>query len=62
MRKLVDITGLAEELPFTVRYLRCLVAERKIPFIRLGHKTLRFDVEKVQKALERFEVKEVGAK
>jgi excisionase family DNA binding protein len=62
MTKLVDITGLAEELPFTVRYIRVLVAEGKIPYYRLGHKTLRFDVEKVQKALERFEIKAVDAK
>ena len=62
MKRLVNITTLAEELPFTVRYLRVLVAERKIPFYRMGHKTLRFDVEKVQKALARFEIKEVDAK
>jgi excisionase family DNA binding protein len=62
MKKLVDITGLAEELPFTVRYLRVLVSERKIPCYRFGHKTVRFDPEKVKAALERFEIKAVNAK
>jgi hypothetical protein len=39
-----------------------LVRKRKIPYLRLGHRTLRFDWPKVQAALERFEVKEVGRK
>lgn len=33
-----------------------LMRSRKIPFLRLGHRTVRFDWEKVQAALARLEV------
>jgi len=36
------------------------MAGRKIPYLKCGHRTLLFDPEKVQKALERFEVHAVG--
>jgi hypothetical protein len=32
---------------------------RKIPHLRIGHRTVLFDVEKVKAALARFEVKAV---
>lgn len=37
-----------------------LMRTKHIPFLRLGHRTVRFDWPKVEKALARFEVKEVG--
>ena len=43
-----------------VRTLRTFMVARKIPFLKLGHRTVLFDPEKVDKALERFEVQEVG--
>ena len=39
-----------------------LVRKRKIPVIRLGHRTVRFDFVKVEAALERLELKAVGQK
>jgi excisionase family DNA binding protein len=39
---LVDITRAAERLGVTVRYMRRLVAERRIPYVKFGH-LLRFD-------------------
>lgn len=52
-RELADETGLG------TRLIDSLVKKRAIPFLRLGHKTLRFDPAKVRAALDRFTVKEV---
>ena len=62
MSKLTDIHGLSEQSGLPIRKLRSFVAARKIPFLKCGHRTLLFDVEKVNKALARFEVPAVGAK
>jgi hypothetical protein len=62
MAKLLDINGLSEYKGLPVRKLRHFVATRKIPFLKCGHRTLLFDPEKVDKALQRFEVPAVGAK
>ena len=37
-----------------------MMRTKRIPFLRLGHRTVRFDWPKVEKALARFEVKEAG--
>jgi len=39
---LMDIAGVAERLGVTVRHVRRLVAERRIPFVKWGH-LIRFD-------------------
>ena len=39
---LIDITGLAGTLGTTVRHVRRLVAEKQIPYIKVGH-LVRFD-------------------
>ncbi len=39
---LVDIDAIAEKLGVTVRHVRRLVAERRIPYVNWGH-LLRFD-------------------
>jgi hypothetical protein len=62
MRKLVDIEKLSKETGFPIRTLRSFIAAGKIPFFKIGHRTMRFDPEKVERALARFEVKEVDAK
>jgi hypothetical protein len=36
------------------------MAARKIPFLKLGHRTILFDPKKVDDALQRFEVKAVS--
>ena len=43
---LLDITGVAEHLGVSVRHVRRLVAERRIPFVKWGH-LLRFDPEEI---------------
>jgi hypothetical protein len=62
MSKLTDIHGLSEQSGLPIRKLRTFVAARKIPFLKCGHRTLLFDVEKVNKALARFEVPAAGTK
>jgi len=62
MGKLLNIFELSEQKGRPVRQLRTFVAERKIPFLKLGHRTLLFDPEKVDKALARFEIPAVSAK
>jgi hypothetical protein len=59
-RKLVNIVGLSQHNGVPVRTLRTFMAARKIPFLKCGYRTILFDLEKVDKALERFEVQEVG--
>ncbi|MPY94130.1 MAG: helix-turn-helix domain-containing protein [Acidimicrobiia bacterium] len=39
---LIDIAAAAERLGVSVRYVRRLVAQRRIPYVKLGH-YLRFD-------------------
>jgi len=52
---------LAQVLGLSVRGVESLRKNRRIPAIKLGHRTYRYDVEAVQRALERFTVREVGA-
>jgi excisionase family DNA binding protein len=52
---LLDITGVAERLGVTVRHVRRLVAERRIPFIKWGG-LLRFDPLEVDAWLDRHRV------
>ncbi len=48
-------------LPST-RMVDELMRKRKIPFLKLGHKTIRFEWPKVKAAIEKFEHKAVGQK
>ena len=57
-RDLIDVSAAAERLGVSVRYVRRLVAERRIPYFKLGH-LLRFDVEEVDAWLERAKVSEI---
>jgi excisionase family DNA binding protein len=36
------------------------IAQKRIPYFRLSPRLMRFDLRKVQIALERYEVKEIG--
>jgi hypothetical protein len=60
--KLVNIATLSEHNGVPVRTLRTFMAARKIPFLKCGHRTVLFDPEKVDQALQRFEVQEVGSR
>jgi excisionase family DNA binding protein len=51
-RKLIAITQVAERLGVSVRYVRRLVHERRIPFIKLGH-LVRFDPDEIDAWIER---------
>ncbi len=48
---------LAKHLGVSVRGVEGFMAARKIPYYTLGHRTVRFDLEKVMVALGSFEVK-----
>ncbi len=48
---LLDIAGVAARLGVEVRYVRRLVAEARIPYIKLGH-LLRFDPAEVEAWLD----------
>ena len=37
-----------------------LVRRRKIPVVRLGHRTVRFQLDRVREALGRLEVRAIG--
>jgi hypothetical protein len=60
MGKLLNVYGLSEARGIPVRTLRSFVAAKKIPFFKCGHRTILFDLAKVDAALARYEVKEVG--
>ena len=62
MAKLLDIFELSESNGRPVRQLRTFIAEKKIPYFKLGHRTLLFDPVKVEKALQRFEIKAADLK
>ena len=61
MSKLVNIGGLSAQKGIPIRTLRSLMGARKIPFLRLGYRTIFFDIEEVDRALQRFEIQEVGS-
>lgn len=44
IRRLVDVDGAAEHLTVTPRFVRSLVAERRIPYLKVG-KFVRFDLD-----------------
>jgi len=59
-RNLVGIEQLEREIGIPIRTIRTLMQARRIPFLRLGRRTLYFEVQKVRDSLDRFEVKAIG--
>lgn len=55
---LLDVTGVANRLGVSVRYVRRLVAERRIPYVKFGH-YLRFDPRVVDEWIDRSSVAEI---
>ena len=49
---LMDLPALAERLGVNHRYVRRLVAERLVPFLKFGH-LLRFDPDEIEAWLDR---------
>lgn len=58
---LIDITGAAERLGVSVRYVRRLVAQRRIPYVKLGH-YLRFDPAELEAWIDRSRVCELESR
>ncbi len=58
--KFLTIDELSAELGIPVRSIRTLKQKRKIPFVKLGHRTLLFNPAKVSAALSKFEVRASG--
>ena len=60
-RRFLDKEGLRAKLNLvSTRQVDEMMQNKRIPFLRLGYRTVRFDWPKVEKALARFEVKEAG--
>jgi excisionase family DNA binding protein len=57
---LIDKVGLAKFLLVSPRTVEDYVQQKKIPYIRLGWRTVRFRIADVKKALDRWSVKEVS--
>jgi hypothetical protein len=47
---------LASELGLKTRGVDSLTRQRKIPVLRISHRCVRYDLEKVRAALSKFEV------
>ena len=54
-RRLVDIDVLAEWLATSPRHIRRLVAERRVPFVKVGH-FIRFDPDDITLWIEEQKV------
>lgn len=48
---LISAEQLAEELGVSVRYVRRIIAERRIPYVKVGH-LIRFQRDDVQRWVE----------
>jgi excisionase family DNA binding protein len=56
--RLIDIAGVAEQLGVSVRYVRRLVSQRRIPYVKLGH-YLRFDPAQIDAWIDGSRVSEL---
>jgi excisionase family DNA binding protein len=61
-RCLVTKQELALALGVSPRTIDNWMAQRRIPFIRISARLIRFDLNRVKAALARYEIKEVGAR
>jgi hypothetical protein len=57
---LIDKKECATRLHLTVRGVSCLMKQRKIPYLKISKKLVRFDWPEVEAALEKFTVNSVG--
>ncbi len=56
----IDKNELAARLGLKKRGVEELMRRRQIPFMRLGHRTVRFYWPAVEKAVAKFELRAVG--
>jgi excisionase family DNA binding protein len=61
-RRLLSKRELAAVLNVSERTLDNWLAQKRIPRLRLSNRLTRFNLPKVEAALERYEIKEVGAR
>ena len=61
-RHLLTKQELAIALGVSPRTIDNWMAQRRIPFIRISPRLIRFDLNRVKAALARYEIKEVGAR
>jgi excisionase family DNA binding protein len=61
-RHLLTKQELALAVGVSPRTIDNWMAQRRIPFIRISARLIRFDLERVKAALARYEIKEVGAR
>ena len=59
MSKIVNRAGVALHLKVSKRTVSELQRKRLIPFIRIAKKCIRFDLEQVDRAIERLTVRSV---
>lgn len=60
MPKYLHYKEMSAECGLRVRTLRSLKAQRKIPFVQLGYRTVVFVAEDVNRALKKFNVEAVS--
>jgi excisionase family DNA binding protein len=59
-RRLLSKRELASVIGVSARTIEAWLAERRIPQIQLSSRLTRFNLERVEAALARYEIKEVG--
>jgi len=60
-KKLLSKDELREALNLpSTRIIDEMMRKRRIPFLKLGHRTIRFDFPRVVEALSRLEVRAIG--
>ena len=59
-RKLIRKRDLAKQLSLSQRTIDNFVRQKRIPVHRFSSRLVRFDLCKVQRALDKFEIREVG--
>jgi hypothetical protein len=58
-KTLVDDLEVARAIGVPVAYVGRLRRARKIPFVQLGHRTIRYDLDAVIRAIGRLQIAEV---
>jgi hypothetical protein len=56
----LDIHELSAAIPMPVRTIQSLKDARKIPGLKIGHRSVRYELEMVLATLQKFEVKAVA--
>jgi hypothetical protein len=60
-RQLLSKQELAMAIGVSPRTIDSLIPEKRIPFLRLSSRMIRFNLERVRIALARYEVREIGS-